>query len=32
LFDIKLSKGENYKLINDLSFNKKTKFFYPKKY
>ena len=32
LFDIKLSKGENYKLINDLSFNKKTKIFYPKKY
>ena len=30
LFDIKLSKGENYKLINDLSFNKKTKIFYPK--
>ena len=29
LYDIKLSKGENYKLINDLSISKQTKILYP---
>ena len=29
LYDIKLLKGEKYKLINDISFNKKTKILYP---
>ena len=29
LYDIKLSKGENYKLVNDLSLSHKTKILYP---
>ena len=29
LYDIKLSKGKNYKLINDLSLGKQTKILYP---
>ena len=29
LYDIKLSKGENYKLVNDLSLSQKTKILYP---
>ena len=29
LYDIKLSKGENYKLVNDLSLSRKTKILYP---
>ena len=29
LYDIKLSKGENYKLVNDLSFSDQTKILYP---
>ena len=29
LYDIKLSKGKNYKLINDLSLSHKTKILYP---
>ena len=29
LYDIKLSKGKNYKLVNDLSLSKQTKILYP---
>ena len=29
LYDIKISNGKNYKLFDDLSFNKKTKIKYP---
>ena len=29
LYDIKLSKGENYKLVNDLSLSHQTKILYP---
>ena len=29
LYDIKISNGKNYKLFDDLSFNKETKIKYP---
>jgi hypothetical protein len=31
IFDIKLSKGTDYKIFNDLSFGKETKILYPDK-